>query len=102
MRMCMHSNHSQDHVCVSDRVQNCKFCSKKQFFQKKLKTPPGVLESLLCETFQNFCIIVGCVGVGGCGWVWVGVCGCVCGLFFKSFFFFLISFLFHKFKKFQK
>ena len=27
VRMSMHSNHSQDHVCVSDRVQNCEFCT---------------------------------------------------------------------------
>ena len=25
VRMSMHSNHSQDHTCVSDRVQNIEF-----------------------------------------------------------------------------
>ena len=27
VRMSMHSNHSQDHTCASDRVQNCEFCT---------------------------------------------------------------------------
>ena len=37
MRMSMHSNHSQDHVCVSDRVRNNEFRTKDKTTKKKKK-----------------------------------------------------------------